>query len=126
MSDIIIIILSTLGLVFIMLAGVGMVRMPDFYMRASISTKAVTLGVGLILVAVAIAFDEFAMTSRVIAIIIFIVLTAPVAAHMIGRAAYFVGVEMWKHSVRDDLKGKYDKKTHQLKSEDQSVDKDSG
>ncbi len=125
MSDILIIVLSTLGVLFIMLAGIGMIRMPDFYMRASISTKAVTLGVGLILVAVAVAFNDFALTSRVIAIIIFIVLTAPVAAHMIGRAAYFVGVEMWKHSVRDDLKDKYDKKTHQLKSEDQNVDKDS-
>lgn len=125
MSDILIISLSTLGTAFIVLSGIGMIRMPDFYMRAGISTKAVTLGVGLILVAVAVSFDEFAMTSRVIAIIIFIVLTAPVAAHMIGRAAYFVGVEMWKHSVRDDLKDKYDKKTHQLKSEDQQVDKDS-
>jgi multicomponent Na+:H+ antiporter subunit G len=124
MTDVIIMILSALGVLFIILAGIGMLKMPDFYMRVSISTKAITLGVGLILIASAVSFNEFSVTSRVIAIIIFIILTAPVAAHMIGRAAYFSKVELWKNTVQDDLKGKYDMKTHTLKSENQVLNND--
>jgi multicomponent Na+:H+ antiporter subunit G len=110
-------IFMVLGVVFTLLAGIGILRMPDFYMRVSISTKAVTLGVGLILVAAAISFNDIAVTARVIAIIIFILITAPVGAHMIGRASYFTGVRLWKNSVCDDLEGKYDKKSHKLEGD---------
>ena len=47
-------------------------------------------------------------------------LTAPVGAHMIGRASYFTGVKMWKKSKIDELEGQYDSKTHKLYSEDQT------
>jgi multicomponent Na+:H+ antiporter subunit G len=113
-----VIIFIVLGVLFILLAGIGLLRMPDFYMRVSISTKAVTLGVGLILVAAAISFNDFAITTRVLAIIVFVLMTAPVGAHMIGRASYFTGVRLWKDSVCDDLEGKYDKKSHQLEGDE--------
>ena len=115
MTDFWIITLTTSGAIFILLAAIGILRMPDFYLRVSVTTKAATLGVGLILVAAAFSFGSFPVTSRVLAIIIFIILTAPVAAHMIGRAAYFIGVKMWDKSQMDDLKEKYDKKNHTLK-----------
>jgi multicomponent Na+:H+ antiporter subunit G len=115
MTDFWIITLSTAGALFALLAAVGILRMPDFYMRVSVTTKAATLGVGLILVAAAFAFKSFSVTSRVLAIIVFILLTAPVGAHMIGRAAYFIGVALWKKTKSDDLKGKYDKRSHKLK-----------
>jgi multicomponent Na+:H+ antiporter subunit G len=44
----------------------------------------------------------------------FFLLTAPVAAHMIGRAAYFVGVPLWSGTITDELRGHYDMKTHRL------------
>lgn len=116
MTDILIIILTTLGALFILLAAVGFVRMPDTYLRISVTTKAVTLGVGLILIAAAIHFDNLSVTSRVLAIILFIILTAPVGAHLIGRTSYFMGVEMWKKSQMDDLKGQYQPNTHRLSS----------
>lgn len=116
MTDILIIILSTLGALFILLAAVGFVRMPDTYLRISVTTKAVTLGVGLILVAAAIHFDNLSVTSRVLAIILFIILTAPVGAHLIGRTSYFMGVSMWKKSQMDDLEGKYQPNSHRLSS----------
>ncbi|MCH8546427.1 MAG: monovalent cation/H(+) antiporter subunit G [Cryomorphaceae bacterium] len=115
MTDIWIVVLSTAGALFILLAAVGILRMPDFYMRVSVTTKAATLGVGLILVASTFAFKDFSVTSRVLAILVFILLTAPVGAHMIGRAAYFIGVSMWNKSKLDDLEDKYDKKSHKLK-----------
>jgi multicomponent Na+:H+ antiporter subunit G len=117
MNEIIIIILSSLGALFIFLAAIGVVRMPDLYLRISVTTKAATLGIGLILVAAAYYFNDLSITSRVLAIILFMLLTAPVGAHMLGRASYFTGVKMWKNSEYDDLKGKYHPKTHKLSSE---------
>jgi multicomponent Na+:H+ antiporter subunit G len=105
-----------IGTAFMLIAGIGLLRMPDVYMRMSATTKAATLGVGLILVAAAVHFQDIAVTSKVIATIVFLLLTSPVAAHMIGRAAYFDGVPLWDQSVADELKGKYDMTTHELAS----------
>lgn len=118
MTDIIIGILATLGAVFVLLAAIGLVRMPDLYLRISVTTKAATLGIGLILAAAGLYFAEVSVTSRVLAIIFFLLLTAPIAAHLIGRSSYFTGVKMWKKSVRDDLKGKYKKSIHKLESDE--------
>jgi multicomponent Na+:H+ antiporter subunit G len=116
MSDIVIIVLSGVAAIFIFLAAIGILRMPDFYLRLSVTVKATTLGIGLIMVAAAIFFQDTATTSKVIAIIFFLVLTAPVAAQMIARTAYLIDIPLWKHSVVDDLKDKYDRKTHELSS----------
>lgn len=109
MTSIIIAVLATLGAIFVLLAGVGILRMPDTYLRMAVTTKAATLGVGLLLLAAAIYFNDLSTTTRVLAIIVFILLTAPVGAHLIGRASYIVGNELWTKSVMDDLKGKYQK-----------------
>ena len=116
MSDIIIIIISGVATIFIFLAAIGLMRMPDFYLRLSVTVKATTLGIGLMLVAAAIFFADTATTSKVLAIIFFLVLTAPVAAQMIGRTAYFIGTPLWKNSVLDELKNQYNMKTHALES----------
>ncbi len=116
MTDIFIVILATSGAIFILLAAVGFVRMPDTYLRISVTTKAATLGVGLILISAAVYFQDLSVTSRVLAIFLFIVLTAPVGAHLIGRASYFLGARLWYKSLIDDLKGKYKEHSHELTS----------
>lgn len=116
MISTIIAIIATLGALFVLLAAIGLVRMPDTYLRISVTTKAATLGVGLLLAATAIFFGDSGITSHAFVIILFIFLTAPVSAHLIGRASYFIGIKLWDHSVMDDLKGKYQKNTHELKS----------
>lgn len=118
MSDLLVGILATFGTVFVLLAAVGVIRMPDTYLRISVTTKAATLGIGLLLIAAAIHFNNLSTTARVLAIILFILLTAPVGAHLIGRASYFIGVKLWDKSIMDDLEGKYKKITHKLSSED--------
>lgn|SRR5690554_3566096 len=104
MSDILIMILSTLGAIFILIASLGLYRMPDFYTRLSVTVKAVTLGVGCILGAVAIHFSDFSITTKVFAVIFFLFITSPVAAFLIARTAYVSKVKMWDKSVRDELK----------------------
>ena len=91
------------GGLFALVASVGVLRLPDILIRMHASTKAGTLGCGLILVAVAIYFADGGTITRAIAAIVFIVLTAPIAAHMIGRAAYRTGVPLWKGTIIDEL-----------------------
>lgn len=117
MIDLIVGILSFAGTIFVFLAAVGMVRMPDTYLRISVTTKAATLGIGLLLIAGAIYSNDLAITAKVMAILLFILLTAPVSAHLIGRTSYFGGIKMWKESVLDELKGKYDKSSEVLHSD---------
>lgn len=105
-----------LGAFFMFLAGLGMLRMPDLFLRMSSTAKAGTLGAGLILLGAAVHFDNFGIYTRAIAISVFLLLTAPVAAHMIGRAAYFDGVPLWKGTVQDDLRGHYRASTHSLET----------
>lgn len=99
--------LITIGALFILLAGLGLVRMPDLFLRVSASTKAATLGVGATLLGVALYFGDFATFIRAGAIIVFLLLTAPVAAHLIGRAAYQDGVPLWEKTEFDDLRCHY-------------------
>ena len=66
------------------------------------STKAGTLGSGLILVAVAVQFAEGTVIARAVAAILFLLMTAPVAAHLIGRAAFRTGVPMVDRTVCED------------------------
>lgn len=117
MTDVLVAIFSFSGAIFILLASIGLIRMPDSYLRISVTTKAATLGVGLLLLAAAIHFQDFSITTRVLAIILFILLTAPISGHLIGRASYFSGVKLWKDSIMDDMEGKYNKATQELKSE---------
>lgn len=116
MIDIIIAAIATLGALFVLLAAIGIVRMPDTYLRISVTTKAATLGVGLLLLSSTIFFSNADVTSQAFVIILFLFLTAPVSAHLIGRASYFIGVKLWDKSVMDELQGKYQKNTHILKS----------
>lgn len=94
-----------LGTFFSLIASIGLVRFPDLYLRMAAGTKAGTLGAGLNLLAVAAYYNNIEVTTKVIAAILFFIITAPVGAHMIGRAAYLTGVKLWSKSVRDDLKG---------------------
>jgi multicomponent Na+:H+ antiporter subunit G len=113
-----------LGAGFMLLAAIGITRMPDTYTRMQPATKASTLGVGCMLLAVAFHFGAVGVTARALAGVVFVVLTAPVAAHMIGRAAYILGAPLWEGTVIDELKGHYDPKTHQLSSEEIEPEQD--
>jgi multicomponent Na+:H+ antiporter subunit G len=122
MNDFLIVVFSTLGTLFAALAGVGLLRMPDTFLRISVTTKAATLGVGLLIGCAAIYFQELAVTSEVLAIILFIFLTAPIGGHLLGRTAYYINCKLSKQTHIDDLKGKYNKKTHELSSEDSDAE----
>jgi multicomponent Na+:H+ antiporter subunit G len=116
MNDLVAAALLLIGASFLLLAGVGMLRMPDVFSRMQAATKASTLGVACILVAVAVHFDDLGITIRALAASVFFLLTAPVSAHLVGRASYFLGVPLWEGTVIDELRGRYDLRTHRLDS----------
>ncbi|MBD1434076.1 MULTISPECIES: monovalent cation/H(+) antiporter subunit G [Sphingobacterium] len=124
MIDIVLALLSTVGALSILFASIGILRMPDFYLRLSVTVKASTLGVGLLLICAAIMFPDVSVTTKAIAIIFFLIITAPIGAHMIGRAAYFTGTPLWKGTIVDELAGMYNEETHELDSEDDDDEDD--
>ena len=108
--------LILVGAIFMLLAALGIVRLPDLLTRMHATTKAATLGATLIMLAVAIHFAQVAVVARAFGVILFIMMTAPVAAHVIGRAGYFVGSKLWSGTLKDELRPNYDPLTHELKS----------
>ena len=107
MSDVISAVLIVVGGAFMLLAGVGILRMPDLFMRMQAATKAATLGAGCMLLAVAVHFGELTVVARALLVIAFVFLTAPVAAHMIARAAYSVGTPLWEGTIADELRDQH-------------------
>jgi multicomponent Na+:H+ antiporter subunit G len=102
MTDILTAVLWVLGSGFALLAAVGVLRMPDVFTRMQASTKASTLGLGCLLIGAALQLGDFASLIRVSSIGAFILLTNPVAAHVIARAAYFADVPLWDGTVLDE------------------------
>jgi multicomponent Na+:H+ antiporter subunit G len=96
--------LMLVGAVFMLVAGLGVLRLPDLFMRLQAATKAATLGVGCMLLATAVHFQDLGVTTRAVLVIAFFFLTAPVGAHMIARAAYAAGVPLWEGTITDELR----------------------
>jgi multicomponent Na+:H+ antiporter subunit G len=116
-----------LGTLLCVLSGVGVLRMPDVYIRLQVAAKASSLGVALLMVGVMLHFGELGITVRALLVVVFLFLTAPVAGHLIGRAAYLTGVPLAAGTEPDDLAGNYDRESgrlasHQLPDEAQGVD----
>ena len=114
MNEVIGDVLMVIGAIFLLLAAVGVLRMPDVFTRLQPATKGTTMGIACTLLAVAVHFGDSSVTTRALATIAFFFLTAPVTAHLIGRASYFVGVPLWKGTVIDELRGRYNPLTHDL------------
>jgi len=83
--------LVLLGAVFGLLAAIGIVRLPDLYTRLHAASKAGVVGTGLILIAVALISTDGAVILRAILGIIFLLLSTPIAAHLLARAAHKAG-----------------------------------
>ena len=104
MSAIIASALLIIGGIFCLVAAVGMLRLPDTLIRMHAATKAGTLGAGCILAAGAVVAGELDTTLKTIAAIVFLLFTAPVAAHLIGRAAYHRGMRLYEKTWINELK----------------------
>jgi len=109
MTELITVVLLFVGTLFTLLAAIGILRMPDVFMRMQVATKAATLGVACVALAAATHFGDLATIARSLLIVLFLYLTAPVAAHTIGRAAYVAGAKLWEGTIIDELRGRHRK-----------------
>ena len=82
-------VLIVIALFFNLSAAIGLWRLPDFYTRMHAASKVSTFGVGFLLLAVALHFwGNGAVFIKSILIFAFIVITNPIGAHLLMRAAY--------------------------------------
>ena len=102
--------LIIVGTVLMLISAIGIIRFPDFYLRMSAITKAATLGLFLLLIGLAIFFNRPGLSIKSFIIILLILLSNPVGAHAIARAAYMSGTKLWKGNVVNELKELTDRK----------------
>jgi monovalent cation/proton antiporter MnhG/PhaG subunit len=94
-----------LGVAFLLVAAVGVMRLPDPFMRMHAATKAGTLGAGLVVIFTAIYMGDVGAKFTAVGILVFLLATLPVAAHLLGRAAYVSGAAFDGAGMRDALDG---------------------
>jgi len=90
-----------IGLAFDVFGCLGLVRLPDVYCRLQAATKCVTLGTCSILFGTFLVVGFTAAGLKSLLCMIFLALTAPVAAHAIARGAHRAGIKLWEGSSVD-------------------------
>lgn len=94
--------LLLVGALFCFLAAVGVLRFPDTLVRMQASSKASTLGLACLLAGTAVQFPEVSVIIRLGAIASFIMLTAPLSAHIIARVTLHRRTPLWEHTVLNE------------------------
>jgi multicomponent Na+:H+ antiporter subunit G len=92
-----------IGAFFALVASIGLLRLPDLYSRMHAASKAGTMGSGLMLIALAIHAGDSGVFARALAGVVFFLLTAPISAHLLAKAAYAVGYRLGPSAVRDEM-----------------------
>jgi multicomponent Na+:H+ antiporter subunit G len=92
--EIVIAILLLGGSLLTLVAALGLFRLPDLFTRMHAASKAGTAGSGLLLLGVALQSEDAGVWIKCILTIVFFVLTAPVAAHLLAKAAVRAGVKL--------------------------------
>lgn len=96
-------ILLIVSAIFALAAAIGILRLPDLYTRTHAASKAGTLGAGLALIAIAIYSLDGSVALRALAGFVFFLLTAPVSAHLLARAAYIAGYKPGENTTINEL-----------------------
>jgi len=92
---------ALLGSCFLLLASIGIIRMPDAYNRMQTGTKATTLGSLLFMTGIALARPEW--SGKMVLLMVFILFSNPLSSHALARAAHKFGIPLGKKSVCDQL-----------------------
>ena len=95
--------LLIVGAMLAVIAAIGLQRFPDVFARMHAATKPATLGLVSILVAAGLRLDERRDITKVVLVVALQFLTAPLSAHMVGRAAYRAGTELSEGTAIDEL-----------------------
>lgn len=97
------------GVVFLFAAAIGLIRFSDPLQRMHAATKAGTLGAGFVVLGVVLQLQRLDVTLTGLAVVLFLLLTIPVAGHLLGRAAYVSGADIGGLKGGDALDGVLDR-----------------
>jgi multicomponent Na+:H+ antiporter subunit G len=92
LTEVLLVIAIVVGVFFMFVASFGIFRLSDFYLRLHAPTKAATLGLVFLLIAVSLTMQDKVVIAKAFLAVLFIAATAPVGAHLLSRAAYRNGV----------------------------------
>jgi multicomponent Na+:H+ antiporter subunit G len=106
MIEVVIVILLLAGVALTLLAGLGLLRLPDFLCRSHAAAKATTLGIVLILTAVGLQIESESARVKLLLAILFQMATIPVASHVLGLVAYRKNLPRWRERPMDDHRTK--------------------
>lgn len=101
--DVVVSVLLLMGTALALIAAVGLQRFPDVFARMHAATKPATLGLLLVLVGASFQLSDPGDTAKLLLVSLLQFITAPVGAHMVGRAAYRAGTELSPHTSLDEL-----------------------
>ncbi len=93
-----------IGSIITFIAGLGVLRLPDFFMRMHAATKAGVVGPSLLLVGAGFHEPSLATWIKIALAVLFLFMTTPIAAHVLGKAGFLGGVHLWQGTSRNDLK----------------------
>lgn len=109
MRTIVVAVLLGIGAVVSMSAAVGIVRLPDVYLRIQASAKMIIAGAFPVLVGIVVAKGiDTPYASRALIVAVLLVVMNPIASHVLARASYKAGISMWKGAVIDQPAGRHD------------------
>lgn len=91
------------GSVLAVIAGLGALRLPDLLSRMHAATKPQVFGLMLLMSGLALTLRSLAMTFALVLVVAFQLVTAPISAHMLGRAGYRTGKVDHSLMVADEL-----------------------
>jgi len=100
-----------LGALLSVAAGVGLVRFPDALSRMHAATKPQILGLIFVVIAIALESREWSTLLLLIPVVLFQMLTAPISAHMVGRAGYRTGNFDHGLMITDELEAEVERAT---------------
>lgn len=83
---------ATIGAVLCLLGAIGLIRLPDALSRLQVVTKASALGVVFSMIGTVLALPTLEVLRDTVMIAFFLLLSTPISAHLVGRAAYRSGL----------------------------------
>jgi multicomponent Na+:H+ antiporter subunit G len=83
----------TAGSILLIIGAIGILRMPDFYSRIHPAGITDTMGAWLVLVGLMFASESWLVTVKLVMLLLFLIITSPLASHALAKAAYMRGLK---------------------------------
>ncbi len=92
------------GSILVLIGGIGLIRLPDFYTRIHAAGITDTMGAWLILIGLMFSAGWTLVTAKLVMLLIFLVMTSPLASHALAKAAFMRGLRpmLGRELIRED------------------------